>query len=212
MPFADDRRLSRPLWVYCISVLVAALAFLLVSNLRRSRPGRALTAVRDDHTSAAAMGVGVAAHRALAFAISALCGAVAGSLLMMSRPLATDGMFDTEMSIFLFVSLVIGGAATPSGALVGAFVYVFVPYYLGEWAIDQDGMPPGVRHVIGPVFAELRPTGGAPTIFFGCALVLVMYFAPGGFVAGVQRLRELVVRVEPRRPRPTSPTVAGRRG
>ena len=61
LPFADAGRLAEPLWVYTILIVMAAVLFLLARNFVRSRPGRALMAVRDSQTSATASGVNVAA-------------------------------------------------------------------------------------------------------------------------------------------------------
>src|SRR6185312_9518313 len=141
-------------------------------------------------------GVDVGWYKATTFGISALYGGVAGSMLMMNRPFATDSMFNFRMSIFLVAALVIGGVGTLSGAVPGALAYVFVPFYLTEWAFDQRGLPPGIRFVTRPLFVVLRPAGGdAGAIFFGFALILLTFLLPGGFVAGVRRVRARIVTV-----------------
>src|SRR5919112_677815 len=60
---------------------------------------------------------------------------VAGSMLIMNRPFATDAMFGTRMALFLVVGLVAGGVGSISGAVPGAFVYLFVPHFVGEWTL-----------------------------------------------------------------------------
>jgi branched-chain amino acid transport system permease protein len=198
MPFADDGRIARPLWVYCISIAVATVLFVLARNFIRSRPGRALIAARDNESSALAYGINVPLYRAMAFGASAAYGGLAGSLLMIDRPFATDDQFGIRMAIFLVVGLVIGGSGTMSGAIAGAFVYLFVPYFISEWTFDQRGMPPGLRQVSAPLFDLLRPGGGAAVgIVFGLALLLLMFVLPGGFVAGVRMLRARVVTIVP---------------
>jgi branched-chain amino acid transport system permease protein len=198
MPFADDGRIARPLWVYCISVSVATVLFVLARNFIRSRPGRALVALRDNEASALAMGVNVSLYRAVTFGVSAMYGGLAGSLLMMDRPFATDEMFGTKMAIFLVVGLVVGGTGTISGAIPGAFVYLFVPYYVSEWTFDQSGIPPGLRQLTAPLFVLLRPGGASAVgIVFGLALLVLMFVLPGGFVTGMRLLRARVVRIVP---------------
>ena len=198
MPFADNGRIAHPLWVYCISIALAALLFLLARNFIRSRPGRALIAARDNESSALALGVNVPLYRAMAFGVSASYGGLAGSMLMIDRPFATDDQFGIRMAIFLVVGLVVGGSGTISGAIPGAFVYLFVPYYVSEWTFDQRGMPPGLRQVSAPLFDLLRPGGGAAVgIVFGLALLLLMFVLPGGFVAGVRMLKARLVTIVP---------------
>ncbi|MCU1502379.1 MAG: putative branched-chain amino acid transporter permease protein [Ilumatobacteraceae bacterium] len=198
-PLADAGRLAGPLWVYCISIVLATAAFVLARNVVRSRPGRALITMRDHEPAAVALGVNTALYKAMTFGLSAVYGGLAGSMLMMNRPFATDALFDMKMSIFLVAGLVIGGTGAISGAIPGALAYVFVPYYLTTWAFDQRGLPPGIRQVTRPLFVLMRPAGGdaGGGIFFGLALVVLTFVLPGGVVSGLRRLRGRVVTIIP---------------
>ena len=201
MPFADDSRMAGPLWVYCLSVVMAGVLFLLARNFIRSRRGRALIAVRDNPASATAMGISAPMYKALAFAASAVYGGLAGAMLMMNRPFASDVQFGTNMALFLVVGLVIGGLGTISGAAVGAFVYLFVPHFVRQWTFDQSGMPPGLRELTSPLFAWLDPAGGgAVGIVFGLALLVLMFLMPGGFIAGMRRIKGRLVTIVPKPP------------
>jgi branched-chain amino acid transport system permease protein len=196
LPFADDGRLAEPLWVYCILAALAVTAFLLARAFVRSRPGRALIAARDNPASATASGVDVAVYKAMAFAASAVYGGLAGAMLMLNRPFASDVQYGTRMALFLVVALVVGGTGTIAGAIPGAFVYFFVPYYVTQWTDDQDGMPPGLRQLTAPLFAWLRPAGSsAAAILFGAALLLMLFVMPGGVISGLRRLGARLVTV-----------------
>jgi branched-chain amino acid transport system permease protein len=215
VPFADEGRLAGPLWVYCLCLALAAVLFVLARTFIRSAPGRALIAVRDHETGAAASGINVALYKATAFGISAVCGGLAGTMLMLNRPFASDVQFAPKVGIFLVVGLVVGGVGTISGSVVGAFVYFFMPYFVSQWTFDQGGMPPVLRQVTSPLFKWLHPAGaGAVDIFFGLALLLLMFVLPGGFVNGFRRLRARVVTVVPEpqwlgEVRPATPEGAG---
>jgi branched-chain amino acid transport system permease protein len=201
VPFADTGRLAEPLWTYSILVVVAGALFLLARNFVRSRPGRALLAARDNPASASASGVHVALYKGMAFAVSAVYGGVAGWMLMLNRPFASDAQFGTRVAIFLVVGLVVGGTGTIAGAIPGAFVYFFVPYYVAEWTYDQSGMPPGLRQLTSPLFEWLRPAGATISgLLFGVTLLVLMFLLPGGIVDGLRRIRARVVIVE-RHPR-----------
>ena len=200
LPFADAGRLAEPLWVYTILIVMAAVLFLLARNFVRSRPGRALMAVRDSQTSATASGVNVPLYKAMAFGASAVYGGLAGSMLMMNRPFASGALFGTQVAIFLVVGLVIGGVGTISGAVPGAFTYFFVPYFVAEWTLDQSGMPPGLRQVAAPLFEWLPDSGPISSLFFGVALLVLVFVLPGGFVAGARAVRGRIVCVVPNPP------------
>jgi branched-chain amino acid transport system permease protein len=200
MPFSDAGRLAQPLWVYCILLVLAAVMFLLARNFLKSRPGRALVAIRDNQTSAAVNGVNPALYKAMAFGVSAAFGGVAGTMLMMNRPFASDVQFGLALAIFLVVGLIVGGAGTISGAIPGALVYVFVPYFMNEWTQEQHGIPPGLRQATNPLFDWLEGRQGAGAIagvFFGIGLLIFVFLLPGGFIAGVRKLRDRFVQVIP---------------
>src|SRR6478672_7766565 len=199
MPFSDTGRLAGPLWVYCILAVITAASFLLARNAIKSRVGRALIAMRDNEASAATMGINVALYKASAFAVSALFGGLAGSMLMMNRAFASTVLFDMQVALFLVAGLVMGGTGILSGSIAGAFAYLFVPYFVTAWTFDQSGMPPVLRQVTAPLFDALKPGGsGAIGIVFGVALIVLMFVLPGGFVSGARRLRARLVQVEPR--------------
>ncbi len=200
MPFSDAGRLAQPLWVYCILLTIAVVLFVLARNFLRSRPGRALIAVRDNQTSAAVNGINLPLYKTMTFGVSAAYGGIAGSMLMMNRPFASDVQFALDLAIFLVVGLVVGGAGTVSGAIPGALIYVFVPYFMSEWTQDQSGMPPGLRQVTEPLFNWLEKRQGGDSIagvFFGLGLLAFVFVLPGGFVDGMRRLRGRVVQVVP---------------
>ena len=203
MPFADDGRIAEPLWIYCVLIVMATALFLLARNFIQSRPGRALIAVRDNQTSASISGVNLALYKAMAFGVSAAFGGLAGTMLMINRPFASDVQFGLNLAIFLVVGLVAGGAGTISGAVPGALIYVFVPYFVGEWTLDQTGMPPGLKQVTKPLFDWLEDRQGGDAIsgvFFGLGLLALVFLLPGGFVSGMRKLRARIVHVIPNPP------------
>jgi branched-chain amino acid transport system permease protein len=203
MPFADAGRLAEPLWIYCILVVMAVALFLLARNFIKSRPGRALIAVRDNQTSASISGVNLALYKAMAFGVSAAFGGLAGTMLMINRPVASDVQFGLNLAIFLVVGLVAGGAGTISGAVPGALIYVFIPYFVGEWTLDQTGMPPGIKQATKPLFDWLEDRQGGDAIsgvFFGLGLLILVFLLPGGFVSGMRKLRARLVHVIPNPP------------
>lgn len=200
MPFADEGRIAEPLWIFCCLVVIATALFLLARNFVRSRPGRALIAVRDNQTSASVSGVNLALYKAMAFGVSAAYGGLAGSMLMINRPFASDVQFGLTLAIFLVVGLVAGGAGTISGAVPGALIYVFIPYFVAGWTLDQTGMPPGLKQVTKPLFDWLEDRQGGDAIsgvFFGLGLLALVFLLPGGFVSGMRKLRARFVHVIP---------------
>src|SRR5829696_6558366 len=105
-PWDVGDRTGPPTYRYFVIVAIAALMFLLARNLLHSRVGRALIAQRDNQTSAATSGVNVAVYRTLIFGASTAFAGIAGSLLMIQRPQATETRFGVTLAVYLFAALV----------------------------------------------------------------------------------------------------------
>jgi branched-chain amino acid transport system permease protein len=182
-PWDVRDRTGPPTYRYFVIVAIAALMFLLARNLLRSRVGRALIAQRDNQTSAATSGVNVAVYKTLIFGTSAAFAGIAGSLLMIQRPQATETRFGVTLAIYLFVGLVLGGVATMSGAIPGAILFVFVPFYTTKWSTHFS-------------FLEGRLVAPAD-LLYGVLLLAVVFVLPGGAMDGFRRLRMRIVRILP---------------
>ena len=127
---------------YLFLLVLTILFALLAKNLLRTRTGRALQAIRDRDIAAEVMGVPEFRYKLLAFAVSSFFAGVAGALFaaLSERILATD--FGLFLSVELIAMLLIGGAGTTSGALIGTFFVVMVPQFVEaftEWLDAAEG-------------------------------------------------------------------------
>jgi len=119
LDFEDDRAF----FLFCIVVLAAIVA--LVVALRRTRPGRALIAARDNELAAQSLGVNLLRTRLAAFGISGFIAAAAGGLLAFAQHGVQPLSYLPDVSVAVFLMAVIGGMGSIAGPLVGA-VYVGV--------------------------------------------------------------------------------------
>lgn len=156
-------------WLYFFTLAMATAMFVLGGNLLRGRVGRALTAIRDHHIAAQAMGVHNALYKSLAFGVSAMYTGVAGALGAIAVQFVAPDSFNIFLSIMLLVGIVIGGLASISGALYGALFIQFVPNIADELS------------------------KAAPWALFGIFMITFVYLMPAG-VAGAVRL--LLARVK----------------
>ena len=134
-PMAQDT------WLYCFTLAVTVVLFVLAHNLLKGRIGRALLAIRDHPTAAVAMGIDTARYKSLAFAVSALYAGIAGSLSAVAVQFVAPDSFHPLLSIIFLVGAVIGGMASLWGPLFGAVFIQYVPNLADElsksasWAI-----------------------------------------------------------------------------
>lgn len=168
----DWTGLANDQWVYYVLLVFAVPIFWGVRNLIKSRPGRAIIAVRDNETAAEVVGINLAKYKVVVFGISASIAGLAGSLSMIVGSgrvdLGRDGSVVLE-SIQFLAAMVIGGAATIAGPILGSAFVVFTP----EFASDID---PQLSQVI-----------------YGALLIGLMLVLPSGFVGGIHRLEAAVL-------------------
>jgi len=109
-------------------------------NLRRSNSGRAMMAVRDHDLAAAVLGVSPSRYKIIAFGISSFFAGVAGAMYGFKTAFITvDPPFNLNMSVEYIAIIVIGGASTVVGAVLGALFFGLVRP-LAERAIAGLGL------------------------------------------------------------------------
>lgn len=102
-----------------VCLVAFVLLALMTANLRRSRTGRRLIAVRTNERAAASLGISVFGVKLYAFAFSAALAAVAGILLGFRGQLVTYEQFNVFASINSLGNAVIGGIGYVVGSVFG---------------------------------------------------------------------------------------------
>jgi ABC-type branched-subunit amino acid transport system permease subunit len=116
--------------ILCLVVLTVTAVG--VANLRRSRLGARMVAVRADERLAAANGINVASVKLLGWAIGSCIAGLAGAMLGYQQTVISGDTFDVVTSILIFGTCYIAGITTVSGALLaglvgsGGLLFVFI--------------------------------------------------------------------------------------
>jgi branched-chain amino acid transport system permease protein len=182
---------GRAVFSYWLGLLVLVIVYLVCRGLIRSRVGRSLIAIRDNETAAAVMGVNVTRTKVLIFGISASMCSLAGVLATLNSGVVTpDGQYVTLLgSIIFLLIMVVGGAGTLSGPIIGGLVYVWLDNTTRGIGTDSSG-------VLGFIFGW---TDQSPaTLILGLALIVIMLFAPIGLVGLIRKITRRIVTVTPR--------------
>ncbi|HXZ02917.1 MAG TPA: branched-chain amino acid ABC transporter ATP-binding protein/permease [Stellaceae bacterium] len=145
-----------------LALVLAALLLALFHLLREGAWGRAMRAVRASEAAAQSLGLNLVAVRITAFALSAAAAGLAGAVFAPLSGFIGPSSFTFFQSILFLLVVIIGGAGTTAGPLVGAIVVVLLPQ-------------------LGARFAEYQ------LLCFGAALLLVLWLAPEGIVGAVAR-------------------------
>jgi ABC-type branched-subunit amino acid transport system permease subunit len=105
-----------------LCLIVLTLLALAVANLRRSRLGAQMLAVRANERSAAANGINVVRVKIVGFAIASCIAGLAGAMLGYQQTAVSGDSFDALTSILLFGICYIAGITTIAGAVVAGLV------------------------------------------------------------------------------------------
>ena len=157
-------RISSHVGFLLLTVLFCAMILWFSRRIVQSPFGRVLKAIREDEVFAHAMGKNVAAYKVLVFVIGAGMAAVAGSMYAYYISFIDPTSFTVTESIFIISIVIIGGAGSLWGPVVGAAVLVTLPEIL-----RFVGMPSSVA-------ANVRQ------ILYGGLLVAFMMWRPQGFM------------------------------
>jgi branched-chain amino acid transport system permease protein len=98
-----------------------------------TRYGYALRAIHQDEDAAAAMGVNTTITKTLAFAVSAsLTGAVGAAYAFQQVTIYPERLFDVSITVLMVVMVVLGGAGTVLGPVIGAVAIAFASEWLRQ--------------------------------------------------------------------------------
>ncbi|HYH48692.1 MAG TPA: branched-chain amino acid ABC transporter permease [Acidimicrobiia bacterium] len=191
--------------VLALLVITTVLAF-AARNIARTRVGRALAAIRDRDIAAEVMGVAEARYKLVAFGLSSFYAGVAGALLGAVFQILTPETWNLAMSIEFVAILIIGGAGTVSGTLLGSAFVVASGQVIKEVTellsakAAGSGFFPGIADFLvsqGTDFGlvSLEPIGKGLSIFqfnqlfYGVLLVVFMLAEPLGLYGIWVRIR-----------------------
>jgi branched-chain amino acid transport system permease protein len=167
--------------LWYLGLLLVAASWWFARNLVRSRPGRAMEAVRDSEVAAAVMGVNVPVYKAAAFTVSSMYAGMAGVFLALAFGRIVPDSFGFLVSIDFLVMVVLGGLGSIGGAVAGALIVTALPQILNHYA---GSLP----LVVAPGGDGLQPSDAA-RFLYGAAVVAVLIFTPYGFAGIARRAR-----------------------
>jgi branched-chain amino acid transport system permease protein len=155
---------------YVYSFVVLFLLFVLMRRLVQSPFGLSLVGIREGGLRMPAIGVDVNRRLGAVFTIAAAVAGVAGALLAQTTQFVGLDMLSFPRSAELLIILVLGGTGRLYGALIGAAVFMLAQDYISG---------------LNPAYWQF---------YIGLLLVLIVLFARGGILGGLDRLKQLFVK------------------
>lgn len=172
IPFTDIAlKITKPYQYYYLLLPVAALLFLLIWAVNRSRTGRAFIAVREDEIRASAIGINPLRYKLIAFALSGFAIGALGSFQAQYLSVVCPSDMGLEITNTLMIMVFVGGVGRMRGVIIGAVIFSVLPRFLevgGEKAI-----PPQLQQMV-----------------YGLILILVTLYLPDGLDGVLSRLEK----------------------
>ncbi len=160
-----DLASNKSFYFLCLGFLV--LTVLFIQGLRRARPGRVLLATRDNEKASAAMSVPPVRTKLAGFVLAGAIAGIAGGLYAVLLGAVAFNTYDPSYGLVVFSMAVIGGLGSISGVLMGVGLIEVLSYSFPKYQL----------------------------VFTGAGLLLVLLFLPGGLAAGVQSLRDRLLKI-----------------
>lgn len=162
---------EQTLWMLVFGLIVLAVATFLLWALMRSPWGRVVKGIREDEDAVRALGKNVFAYKMQALIIGGVFGALGGIVLATSTNVS-PGVYVTSLTFFLWTALLLGGAATIFGPVLGSIIFWVLQAFLTNVlpALAESGILP----VSGIQAATLR------YVLVGIGLMLIVIYRPQG--------------------------------
>lgn len=155
-----------PLHFYYLIWAFAAVTIILFYMLQNSRFGRALSYNKQDEVAAEGTGVNTSYYKLAAFVLGAAWAGLVGTIFAAKIVVISPQSFSYSESVLLFAIVILGGAGSIPGVLLGAFLITGLP----------------------EIFRGLQ---SYRLLLFGAAMVAMMIFRPQGLIPPSRRVYDV---------------------
>lgn len=155
-------------WYFYVILLIAAATFIIIKIVMESRFGYYFVAIREDQDAAESLGINTTLYKTISLCLSGVFTGIAGAYYMNYMgyidPSIVFPLYD--ISIVTVMVVMVGGAATYWGPIVGAVIMVFLAEEI----------------------RSLPYIGAAHQTIFGIILIFIIMFLPNGIVGDFRKL------------------------
>jgi branched-chain amino acid transport system permease protein len=182
------QQFDRPQGLFWLLWAAVAITALIAKNIVRTRPGRAMQAVRDRDVAAEVVGVSLVRYKVSAFALSSAIAAVAGAFYgaavqQFVNPEQFGGTLGLVLSIQFIAVIIIGGMGTIYGAVLGAFMVGGLPQLIQRYS---SSLPLLIDR---PGGSGIISVASFNNLIFGVLIIVFLMVEPMGLAALWRRLK-----------------------
>jgi ABC-type branched-chain amino acid transport system, permease component len=161
--------------LYWLALAYLAVVFFVVRWAVESSPGHVWQAIRENELRVEVLGMRPRAYKLLAFVLASFLATLGGIVYLLMIGGSSPGVASTGFTLSLLLMVVIGGAGSRWGAVLGGILYTYLDNRLGAF---------GDSATVHNLPSVLRTPLEQPLFVLGTIFVLIVFFLPGG-VAGI---------------------------
>jgi branched-chain amino acid transport system permease protein len=176
---------GRTLFMIVVSWSVVALTTFFIARLINSPWGRVIKAIREDEDATASLGKNTFVYKLQALMIGGGIAAISGMLLAIEQQNVTPASYAPRVTFIIYVIVILGGAGTILGPVLGAVVFNFLFFSIDSFMVQLQVNVGFVGDILTPADAGL-----IKLFLVGVAMMLLMIFRPQGILGS--REEELV--------------------
>ena len=161
---------------WSLVVILAAITWLIM----RSPWGRVIKGIREDEDAVRALGKNVYSYKMQSLILGGVWGTLAGMIFILPRAVVPAN-YATSLTFFVYAILLLGGAATILGPIVGSMIFwVLLSFFSGfiARAVEAGWLP----------FMSQVQAGQLRFILVGIAIMLIVIFRPQGIFGNKKEL------------------------
>ncbi|MBR8744964.1 branched-chain amino acid ABC transporter permease [Nocardiopsis sp. MG754419] len=163
------------MWLMTVTWGLVGLAALVTWMLIHSPWGRVIKGIREDEDAVRSLGKNVFAYKMQALVLGGLLGALAGAMLAVHQGAIQPDQFKPQVTFYLWVILLLGGAGRVFGPIIGSMAFWFLMNFTDGFlkGLGREGLLP---------FLDGPDYGAIQLAFIGLLLVLLIVFRPQGLI------------------------------
>lgn len=163
------------MWLMTVAWSLVALMALLTWLLMHSPWGRVVKGIREDEEAVRSLGKNVFAYKMQVLVLGGVIGALAGCLMAVHQGAIQPDQFKPQVTFFLWVILLLGGAGRVFGPIIGSMAFWFLMTFTDRFlrSLGAEGYLPFLS---GPDYGAIQ------LAFVGVMLVLLIVFRPQGLI------------------------------
>ena len=119
---------------FTTAMLLTLFTLFVVLNLKNSKQGRAIMAIRDNRIAGESIGLDVKKYKLMAFVVSASLAGMAGVMFGQNYSTLAPLKFNFNTSVLILVFVVLGGIGNIWGGIIAAALLTILPEALRQFA------------------------------------------------------------------------------